>query len=342
MIEVSPLRRSQEDEWDEFLRGTAGGLFAHSAAYRDLLIGELGCEAEYLVAREAGVIRGVMPVMWTGDGQGRICNSLPYHGSPGGPVAADERARNALLDAWNERATDPGTLAATMIENPLLFDARSEPVHGLTDERISQITVLADRRSEAEVAALISPEAKGNLRKAARRGVTVEIDNGAMEAVWRIHRETMAALGAPAKSRAFFAAIATRLCPGEDFDIWIARVGGEVAAALLVVRFNGVSEYFTSGTHIPYRRHNPHAAIVFAAMVHEARRGARMWNWGGTRHGMDGVFRFKRKWGSREGRYRYFVQVNDDSLLDARPEELVERFPGFYVVPFGALSPALA
>jgi lipid II:glycine glycyltransferase (peptidoglycan interpeptide bridge formation enzyme) len=189
---------------------------------------------------------------------------------------------------------------------------------------------------------LISGEARNNVRRAERRGVTVGLDNEAMGDVWLIHRQTMESLGAPAKSRRFFEAISTHLKAGEGFDIWTARVEGEVAAALLVVRFNGVSEYFASGTKDGYRWHNPHPALVFAALQHETGNGARIWNWGGTHHGMDGVFHFKRKWGSREGRYRYFVQVNDRSLLDATPDELVERFPGFYVLPFSALSPSYA
>jgi lipid II:glycine glycyltransferase (peptidoglycan interpeptide bridge formation enzyme) len=102
-----------------------------------------------------------------------------------------------------------------------------------------------------------------------------------------------------------------------------------------------VSEYFTSGTRPEHRRDNPHPALIFAALVHETRSGARIWNWGGTRHGMDGVFHFKSKWGSQQGRYRYFIRVNDRSLLAATPDELRERFPGFYVLPFAALGRAL-
>jgi len=342
VIEVRPLKASEHEEWNAFLRGNPGGVFVHSIAYRDLLVGELGCEAEYLVAREAGETRGVLPIMWAEESEGRICNSLPYYGSHGGPVTSDPRVDRALIDAWNERVSDPGTLASTMVENPFLEHDFPQPVHEMTDERISQFTVLAGSGGEDEVMALISAEARNNVRRAARQGVSVELDNDAMAEVWRIHQENMEALGAPAKSRRFFEAIPTHLRPGEGFDIWTARVGGEVAAALLVVRFNGVSEYFTSGTRIEYRRHNPHAALLFAALVHETRNGARIWNWGGTHHGMDGVFHFKRKWGSREGRYRYFVHLNDRSLLEATPQELLERFPNFYILPFSALRPSFA
>jgi hypothetical protein len=342
LIEVVPLKASEDQGWDSFLLGGTGGVFVHSIAYRDLLVGELGCEAEYLVAREAGETRGVLPIMWAEGSEGRICNSLPYYGSHGGPVTSDPRIDRALIDAWNERASDPGTLAATMVENPFLGHEAPRPVHEMTDERISQFTVLAGGGGRDDAMTLISAEARNNVRRAARRGVSVELDNDRIADVWRIHEQNMQAVGAPARSRRFLEAIPGRLRPGEGFDIWTARIGGEVAAALLVVRFNGVSEYFTSGTRIEYRGHNPHAALLFNALVHETRNGARIWNWGGTHHGMRGVFHFKKKWGSQQGRYRYFVHLNDRSLLEATPAELLERFPNFYVLPFSALRAGAA
>jgi hypothetical protein len=342
VIEVDRVGASEEREWDSFVCSRPEGLFAHSIAYRDLLLGELGCEAEYLVAREAGEIRGVLPVMWREHGDGRICNSLPYNWTIGGPVSADRRAERALIGAWNERASDPRTLSSTMIENPFLERALPEPLHEITDERIIQFTALPQGGGEGDVTALISSEARNNVRRAARRGVTVVRENGAIGEVHRIHAEVMEAFGAPAKSQAFFEAIAAGLRPGEEFNIWLARVADEVAAALLVIRFNGVSEYFASGTRPSFRAHHPHPALVFTAMVDEARSGARLWNWGGTRHGMTGVFHFKSKWGSQQGRYRYFVHVNDQSLRNSAAYELLARFPGFYVLPFAALHAGLS
>jgi hypothetical protein len=342
VIEVDRLEAQDEPEWDAFLLTRPEGLFAHSIACRDLIADELGCEAEYLVAREAGEIRGVLPMMWREDGAGRICNSLPFHGTPGGPVSADRRAERALIDAWNERASDPGTLSSTMIENPFLRRALPEPRHEITDERIIHFTALPSGGGEDEVMALISSEARNNVRRAARRGVNIARDNGAIGEVHRIHAEVMETLGAPPKSQGFFEAIAARLRPGEEFNVWLARVADEVAAALLVIRFNGVSEYFASGTRPSFRSHHPHPALVFTAMADEARSGARLWNWGGTRHGMTGVSHFKSKWGSQQGRYRYFVHVNDQSLRDSAAYELLSRFPGFYVLPFAALHAGLA
>ena len=56
-------------------------------------------------------------------------------------------------------------------------------------------------------------------------------------------------------------------------------------------------------------------------------RGYAWWNWGGTWLTQEGVLRFKRKWGARERRYRYFVKLNDRSLFDESPVLSQRRVP---------------
>ena len=99
-MEVRALTAADEDAYTAFLAGRPEALVFHSLQYRDLLCEHLGCRAEYLVAVEGGELRGALPLMWAGD----VANSLPYYGSHGGVIG---EARSALLDAWDERATDP-------------------------------------------------------------------------------------------------------------------------------------------------------------------------------------------------------------------------------------------
>ena len=93
-----------------------------------------------------------------------------------------------------------------MIQNPFLESPSPEPLHELTDERFTQFTDLPPG-GEEEVMALISSEARNNVRRAARRGVTVERDNDALDDVHLIHEETMAGFEQPPKSARFFDAI---------------------------------------------------------------------------------------------------------------------------------------
>jgi len=341
VIELATLSGAADDEaWDAFVRGCEGGLVYYSTRYRDLLLDELGCEAEYLVARESGEIRGVLPLMWSSNGGDRVLNSLPYYGSHGAPVAASTDAERALINAWNERATDPRTLAATMIANPFRGTEPAEPPHDLTDERISQVTELPNAPDEETILALVDPSARRNARKAERVGVEIDVDPSAWRDLHEIHAANMSAMGGLAKSRSFFEGVTRHLRPGKEFDLWVARLHGETIAGLLVLHFGCVSEYFTPATRHEHRSDQPLARILVAAMVGAVERGSRYWNWGGTWSSQDGVYRFKRKWGAREGRYSYFVRIGDQSVLEASASDLLKRFPHFYVAPFSALRSA--
>jgi len=337
VIEVTTLDVAGEQAYREFVAEAPGALIYHSLAYRDLLIEHLGCRQEYLVAHAAGGVAGVLPLMWSGDDDGRVYNSLPFYGSHGAVLAGSTEVAAALIAAYDERATAPSTLAATMVANPFLDAEPPEPVHNLTDERISQVTVLPSRPAAEALMELIDASARRNVRKARRTPIVSAVDAGQLPAVGAIHRENIEALGGLAKDEAFFAAVPRHFAAGEDYDVYVALLDDTVVAGLLLFYFNGTVEYFTPAVDHAHRSDQPLALLLVEAMIDAVRRGCWRWNWGGTWSSQDGVFRFKRKWGASEGRYRYFVQVNDPALLEAHPDELRARFGHFYVLPFSAL-----
>ena len=341
MIEVAPLAAEGEPGYRDFVSRASGALLYHSLAYRDLLVEHLGCRQEYLVATEGGEVRGVLPLLWTGDDGARVYNSLPFYGSHGSVLASSDAVASALTAAYDERATASGTVAATMVANPFVESQPPEPVHNLVDERISQVTELpSSPGEEAALMELIDSSARRNVRKARRTGIVAAPDPERLGVVARIHRANIEALGGLAKDESFFAAVPRHFTADVDYEVYVGLLDETVVAGLLLFYFNETVEYFTPAVDHEHRADQPLAVVLAEAMAAAARRGCRRWNWGGTWTSQDGVFRFKRKWGAREGRYQYFVQVNDDALLDASPEELRARFGHFYVVPFSALRSA--
>lgn len=332
-MEVRALTAAEEPAYAAFLAGRPEALVFHSLPYRDLLCEHLGCRAEYLVAVDAGELRGALPVMWLEN----VANSLPFFGSHGGVLGDDARATAALLDAWDERATDPGTAAATLVENPFAVPLPREPAHDLLDERLNQATAL--RRPVLELAA---PSAGRNVRRAAKEGVVAAVAQDGLAELAALHGEHMARIGGRAKDPAFFAAIPRHFARGREFDVYLAHAGGEIAAALLVFWAGEVTEYFCPAIAHAHRAAQPLAAILARAVEDARARGLAWWNWGGSRASQDGVRRFKRKWGARAVPYRYFCRVGDRSLLDASPAELQARFGHFFVVPYGAVRSGAA
>lgn len=324
VVEAQPLGAAA---WDAYLRRHEGSLVYASSRFRALLVALLGCTDISLAAIEGGEIRGVMPLL-ASDG---VLNSLPYYGSNGGVLADEPEAAAALIAAYNELARSVSTHAATVVENPFVpGDNRSlARTHG--DERIAQWTDLPAQGIEAS--------ARRNVRKARDAGVVVERDPGELSALHAIHDQNIRALGGRPKSPRFFELAGELLEPERDFQLYVARREGRMIAGLLTLRFNRTVEYYTPAIDHDSRSLQPLAAILEVALAEAADSGFTRWNWGGTWESQSGVHRFKRKWGAREGRYRYHVQVNDASLLDSAPEALLDRFPGFYVAPFAALEP---
>jgi hypothetical protein len=331
-MEVRALTAADEPAYAELLARRPEALVFHTLPYRDLLCEHLGCRAEYLVAIEGGELRGALPVMWAGG----VANSLPFFGSHGGPLG-DPAAHAALLDAWDERATDRSTAAATLVENPFAATLPRAPAHDLLDERLNQATAL--RRPVLELA---EPSAARNVRRAAKEGVVVTVAEDGLGELAALHAEHMTGIGGRVKAPSFFAAVPRHFARGREFDVYLARRGDDVAAGLLVFWSGEVAEYFCPAIANAHRAAQPLAAILARAVEDGRERGLAWWNWGGSWASQEGVRRFKRKWGARAVPYRYFCRVGDRSLLDATPAELQARFGHFFVVPYGALRSGAA
>ena len=333
MIDVRALEPRDAAAYAAFVAQRPDGLLYHSLAYRDLLVEQTGGSPEYLLALEAGEIRAVLPMMWR-DG---ILNSLPFYGSHGAVLTADPRAGAALLEAWNERATDPATAAATLVTNP--FSPRQPaPAHDATDERLNQASPLAGIACEADLLRGAEPSAARNLRKARRAGFSVRREPEALAELGRLHADNLERIGGFAKGPDFFAAVARHFSPGGEYDVYTARDGGTLAAALLVFWAGAAAEYYTPAVAHARRSDQPLAAILGRAVLDAAQRGMTWFNWGGTWLTQEGVRRFKRKWGARAVPYRYFTKLNDRALLGETPASLRARFGDFYVLPYSLLE----
>jgi hypothetical protein len=325
--------------YDAYVTTHPHAMVYYSRGYGRFLETLLGCEIEHLTVTEGGRIAGVMPLARTEGADGTVFNALPYFGSHGGPLASSHAARELLLSQLTHCTELPGTASAMVVENPFddTFTLRCpDDCLALSDERISQMTPLSDGGEDALMAQLAG-SARRNIRKAARQGVTVAVENDQFDFLRDTHIATMTAIGGQPKSSAFFNMLRDTLVADIDYTLHVARVDGVPIAALLTLYGYGIAEYFTPVT-LPDQRHlEPMAAILRQAMLDAAGKGCRLWNWGGTWTSQNGVYQFKKKWGAIDGSYRYHILVRNRDLLQRQPKELMAGYPGFYTVPFDAL-----
>lgn len=337
-IEVQDLHPGLEAEYEDFVRRSPAALISYSLRYRDLLAELLGAQPQYAVALREGRMVGALPLLALDGPFGRVLNSLPYFGSNGGPLTAEPEAEQALLTWYKDAAGDSTVAASTVIENPL-SPSRRKPVHDLTDVRIGQVTPLADGHGPREdILAGLKGSVRRDVNKALRVGVEVRTEGDALDDLQSLHVRSMSAIGAQVKSPEFFAAIPRHFRHGEDFNVYVARLAGEVVAALLVFYCGRSVDYYVPATSPDHRKMAPMAAILHQAMTDASRRGFEHWNWGGSWPSHESLQRFKASWGGVRAEYRYWTKVNEPRLLASAPQTLLDAYAGFFVVPFSALA----
>jgi hypothetical protein len=327
-------------KFDAFLGTQTTSLIYHSTPFLEMLTKLLRCRHRGVVAIEGGEIVGYIPLMEIDGPYGRVINSLPFFGSHGGIASPRADVRLALGNYYQSLLSEPGLASATVIANPL------EPTNSLDgiganyfDYRTGQLTFLDLSKSEPQaLMELIHSKTRNMIRKAQSLGVTVRLDNTALPALTDLHLENMHRIGGLPKPLDFFDLVPKMFIESREWSVFTGHLDGKVIAALLVFYFNGIAEYFTPGVSEQYRSTQALSLVVFEAIRDAAKRGMRLWNWGGTWPSQETVYRFKSRWGTIDFPYEYRTTVIDRRLLNLTPGQVLKSYPYFFVLPFGALK----
>lgn len=338
-MKIESLKEEQYAAYDQFLLSLDGSLFYHSSQYKRFLEELLGSTSHYLLAMDNGTIRGVLPLMKTQGKYGTVYNSLPYYGSNGGVITTDREAALILLDTYNRLVQDAQTAGSTLIETPFITSTSGSITHDLTDERIAQWTCLDPECADERILmGHFDSSLRRNIKKALKSGITVDIENNAFSFLSLLHQENISTIGGRPKSVQFFEMVSQYFTSGTDYNIYIARKNGQPVAALLLFFFNRTVEYYTPAVKQEYRKLQPLSLTIFRAMIDCSSRGFTRWNWGGTWLTQTGVYRFKRKWGTKAMRYTYYIAVNNQDIYQSTQEEMLDNYNYFYVIPFSELK----
>jgi lipid II:glycine glycyltransferase (peptidoglycan interpeptide bridge formation enzyme) len=187
---------------------------------------------------------------------------------------------------------------------------------------------------------LFTSNKRNDIRKAIKSNVVVEIDNSkeAKDFLLTTHLENMATIGGIAKSESLFNSLYDTYVENKDYNIFIAKKDGESISGLLVLYFNEITEYYTPVTVKEFREFQPLALVIYEAMRFSVGMGCTSWNWGGNGLSLDGVYKFKQRWGAKDYNYNYYIKLNDKRLLGLEADALLNEYLGFFTVPFQLLN----
>lgn len=350
MITISRLLPDSQSCFNSFLLASVNSLVYATSDYAEYLTSSVGGECTCLLALENGAIVGSLSYFRkTHPEFGVTINSLPWYGSHGGCVLADDSrddVRKALLEAYMQEVRAPETFTATMILTP--FEEKSKSVYesvigpNFTDGRIGQITELAENGPDIDSGMLniLSQKTRNLVRKSLKQGFSFhETDD---EESWRFlyetHQENIAAIGGRAKPWEHFQAMRSTIPLGMR-RLFVATDGNKPVAAVLLLYFNKTVEYITPVILHDYRSRQPLSFLIYNAMLDAIGRGFRWWNWGGTWKTQESLYHFKAGLGAVDMPYSYLINASEKavSTLRERREEIVSAFPYYYVFPFDLL-----
>lgn len=335
------LNHEWENKYEKFVYDHDASMLYHSLKYRDLLIELLNVEAHYIIAIVQDEIVGVLPLMIKNGMYGDVVNSLPFYGSNGGVLAKNDETFQFLIDYYNNNVVKKETTAAaTIISNPLLSNQDySRVISNLKDFRIGQFTNIAfDSNYEENLMSLFHYKTRNMIRKSVKSDIVISVDNLKLDFLYQVHLENMKVIGGKPKNESFFKIFPSIYKANQDYKIYVASIKKELIAGLLLFYHKNTVEYYTPVIKSEFRDKQPMSLLIFQAMKDASEQGYKFWNWGGTWETQEGVYRFKKRWGSFDEKYYYLTQINNSELFQSSPEELISEYTDFFVLPFNQLN----
>lgn len=287
--------------WHSFVHSHPDATVFHHPAWAGLLADCYGYEASVCaVPGDGGDIAAAAPLMFVKSRlTGRRAVSLPFTDfCP--PLVTDRAALGDLMRALEERRR-----AEDWPKLEIRWDLGDLARAGETCLR--HVTPLGDD-ADAVIKTFNKSRVRG-ARKARDAGVTIRRSWAwdDVDAFYRLHLGTRRRQGVPTQPRRFFRLLWERvLARGLGFVLVAEHDGAPIAAAVFL-RFNGTLIYKYGASDEDSWNLRPNNLLFLEAITAGCEVGDRVFDWGRTDVGHEGLADFKRGWGAEEQTVTYGV-----------------------------------
>jgi len=274
---------------DAFVHQAEGATPFHLPRWLKAIESGCGQRAHMLIAEQAGVITGVLPLTEMHSPLfGRALTSSGF-AVGGGILSETTDATEALADAsWSlaERLSCPEVelRGGALPQNWQVRDGvYANFAKALEPDAESQLGSIK-RRHRAEV------------RKSLKNDLTFEVGTAEhdRERHYRLYATSVRNLGTPVFPRTLFDAILDGF--GDDADIAIVSHEGEAVSTVLTIYFNGRAMVYWGGGTFAARALRSNEFLYYSMMNHARDRGCHTFDFGRSKVGT-GPYSWKKNWG---------------------------------------------
>jgi len=286
-VSVSILGHGEERLWDAYVQATPQATFCHLSGWRTAIERVFGHRTHYLVARQAGNIIGIMPLVHVRSflfGNALISNAFCTYG---GSVAASDQAYSALE---REAISICRRIGADYLELRSL-----QPRHADWPQK-GELYVTFRKAMHAEVDAnmkAIPRKQRAMIRKGISNGLRSEIDAD-VSRLHSIYAESVRNLGTPVFPKSWFRALKEEFRDACDI-VTIFKDDRPVASVMNFYFRDQVLPYYGGG-NTEARNLAANDFMYWEVMRRACERGYRVFDFGRSKVDT-GSYNFKRYWG---------------------------------------------
>lgn len=344
-ITVQVLAPEQDEALTHFLdqlgRENPAVLGYHYPFYRDMLTRTGVGEPFTLGAYQNGELAGMLPGFFRTTPVGTVYNSLPFFGPNAGVLAketcADDAHRLLIGAVLDEIKTRQEPLSASFY-TPFGFHQyewydRALP-GALIVEKFTQYLLLEQVQWDKKI--------RYDLRRAESAGLKIETDisTARVEEFYTIYAQNCTEYGIPLKPRPAVEYLFGQAGMGRQVRACFGLLDDRMAAGLMVIYGPQTVSYYIPCTLPEARPLQPMTALIDQAVQQARQAGVKYWNWESSPVRGEGVYNFKKKWGSLEGRYRiYVVPMQPVDVFESLGRDgITASFPYYFVYPFDRMA----
>jgi FemAB-related protein (PEP-CTERM system-associated) len=290
-LEVSVGCAGDEDwsEWSQYVLRAPAATLGHEWKWRAIIRNAYGHDSAYLVARQAGVIRGILPLIVVNSPLfGASLASMPFLDYGG--VCADDRAIGHRLVQEARRLCEVAASAAIELRQGAELSGLQEPRRN----KVTMILHLTER--EAGLWKGLPAKVRNQVRKAEKSGLaTVVGGRELIEEFYRVFLVNMRDLGSPVHGLSFFTSMATEF--GSQLRVRLVRDGNKTVGGLISLCFKDSVVVPWASALREYFPKCPNNLLYWHEIQDRCTQGFKLFDFGRSSVG-SGTYDFKRQWGA--------------------------------------------
>lgn len=286
-----------DESWSRFVDSHPESTVYHSLAWRDLLEQSFGYRSWCLraVDERSGTTTGILPLYLVSSPFGRRLVAVPFR-DRGGLLWNDAAAFEALVSESKRIAAAVGA-QSIVLKTVAPYPPELTTACGLAERHywIHSVIPLAHFATEPLLQRL-GPKRRGPIRQALDGGMSCVDGQTDAEAWYGLHLQTQRRLGLPPFPLTFFERLLRTLVPLGAAQLLLARRGGELMAATILLRHGPDVTYGYAASSAEGQRLAAGDVVLFTALESAIAEQRRTFDMGSDAPSQDGLLFFKKRW----------------------------------------------